>query len=88
VAETINDRKVLERIVWDDADGYELVEETITGQSRWRTDIQTVFRRLSDNKLFITYWGRGSTENCDHDQPDEAVEARSRTKLVTEYVPV
>lgn len=83
--EKITDKEVLERVVWDDADGYEMVKDIICAEHRWASGRDCVFKRLSDGKLFITHWRKGATEYQEHEYGDEAVEAESFTETVTHY---
>jgi hypothetical protein len=83
--ERITDRDMLRLVVWNDAEGYEVVKEVNGGNSRWHQHIDTIFRRLSDGKLFIVYWRKAATENQDHEYPDEAVECEAYTETVTKY---
>jgi hypothetical protein len=78
----MTDEKVLRQILWDDHDGFTVVEEVDLGDSRWRKSLMTVFKRNEDGQLFLMYWQRGLTENCDHEYPDKAVPCRVETKTV------
>lgn len=90
MSEKILDAALLERIVWDDADGYHIVRSEDGGATRWQRAIATVFMRESDKKLFVAHWYQGSTENCDHTYPDEAFEVEEQIRTVTmiDYVRV
>jgi hypothetical protein len=78
LGETINDPDLVREIINDDEEGYETVEERIAGQSRWMTNMVTVFKRHSDGKLFQANWSRPSTENSgEHEYPDYAHEVRA-----------
>jgi hypothetical protein len=85
VFEKITDRAELRNIIWEDHLLYDPVAEEVTGQGRWHVGVDTVFKRLTDGKLFITHWRRGATENQDHEYPDEAVEAEEYTVTITKY---
>lgn len=50
-------------IVWEDDENFEVIHESIVGQSRWSTHMQTIAKRLSDGKLFAIEWAKPSTEN-------------------------
>lgn len=83
--ETIIDKDLLRNIIWDDVEGYRLVEAFHVDKSRWHILTETIFRRESDNKLFITYWRQGATENQDHEYPEEAFEAEEYTETIVRY---
>lgn len=85
MVEVITDTNLLKEIIWDDAEGYERIKDEITDKGRWHVIMETVFRRASDNKLFIMYWRSGATENQEHEYPDEAVEAEEVTMTVVNY---
>lgn len=81
--ERITDKALLRHIAWDDADGYRVIEEATVDKQRWQETVKVIFKRLSDDKLFVTYWWRGLTENCDHDYPDIAQEVVAKTETIT-----
>lgn len=73
--EKVTDEELLKRIIWDDADGYECISTKLRDQSRWHVWVETIFKRISDNKLFICHWRRAATEQQEHEFPEEAFEA-------------
>ena len=72
-------------LLWDDAEGYKVVETIDEGGGRWHRHMTTIFLRESDNKLFITNWQKGATENQDHEYTEIAYEAEAYTETVTKY---
>lgn len=85
--EKITDKRLLHDIVWEDSADYDIIESQDRGSSRWHVHVETIFKRNSDDKLFIAYWRRGATENQDHELPDEAVECEEYTVTVVKYRP-
>lgn len=83
--ETITDPDELQIIIWGDHLLYDTVDTIEDGHSRWHINVTTVFKRITDGKLFITDWRQGSTENQEHEYPDEAVEAEAYIEPVTKY---
>lgn len=85
MAEKIMDSELLKRIVWDDAEGYEVIKHRLVEQTRWAVLTETVFLRDSDDTLFLATWRKAATEMQEHEYPDEAVECEAYTETVTKY---
>jgi hypothetical protein len=85
LVERITDAQELESIWEDDNLLYETIETRNAGRSRWANNMVTVFKRLSDGKLFLMHWRQGATEYQEHDMPTEAVEAEAYEVSVTKY---
>lgn len=86
VGETITDKDLLKEIVWEDNEGYEKVSQGIVDQSRWMTHLTTIFKRLSDGKLFRADWSKPSTENsgeCEY--PESAYEVIAKPVTTIKY---
>ena len=74
-------------------DWIQVGEETITGQRRWVTEIEAIFKHAPTGKHYLFDWERGSTESQDDTEPFEyddphpvEVELREVTKM--EWIPV
>jgi hypothetical protein len=81
-------RDILEGYV--EGDEYKTVLEKITGTRRWSTDYDLVIQRLSDGKLFMGWFSRGSTE-CQDERPweynkPEFIEVVAVERTVVDYV--
>lgn len=85
MTERIDDAKLLEQIVNDDAEGFHYVAENLIEKSRWHELVQTVVRRESDGKLFMAKWYRAATEYQDSIYPMKAFECEPYTETVTKY---
>lgn len=85
MAEKITDEELLREIVWDGDDGYTTIEETIIEQTRWTVLIETIFKRLSDGKLFLCTWRKAATEMQEHELPEEAFECKAYPVEITKY---
>jgi hypothetical protein len=83
--EKITDQELLRDIVWNDADGYRELGQEHAGTSRWHQSVNTIFRRISDGKLFMANWRKAATEMQEHEYPDEAVECEAYTETVIKY---
>ncbi len=78
--------ELIGRIVWDDAEGYTVVRDTIDHTGRWHVGHEIVFREESTGKLYRTYQRRAATENQDNEDPEpECVEVVAVQKTVTDY---
>lgn len=84
-AEIIRDKKLLEQVVNDDAEGFHYVTEDFIEKTRWHELVRTVFKRESDGKLFMAWWRRAATEYQDSIYPDFAYECEPYTETVTKY---
>jgi hypothetical protein len=85
MGEKITDKKLLERIIHEDDEGYETVSEVMGDKSRWSIFMTTIFKRLSDGKLFMADWQKGATEYQENDYPDDAQECEAYQETVTNY---
>lgn len=83
--EKIVGEELLRTIIWDDCEGYSIIDENIIEQTRWAVLIETVFKRLSDGKLFLAEWRKAATEMQEHEYPDEAVECEAYDETITKY---
>lgn len=52
-------------ILWGNEDEYQVIEDVITGHSRWSRISRIVIQRLSDSAYFVSEYGMGATENQD-----------------------
>ncbi len=86
------DKDVLKLLVWDDCanPAYEYVATVDTGDSRWASHHEVIFR--FEGKLWASAYSKGLSETQDHspyehDEPEAyEVEAITKTITVTEYV--
>lgn len=85
MVELITDPDLLRDIVWHDSHDYTVIQSNLVSKSRWHDVMETVFKRESDGKLFITDWRRGATENQDHEMPELAIEAEEFTQTIVSY---
>lgn len=56
-----------EQIVNEDHENWQLISETIEGQSRWSTHYSGIFKHIPTNKHYEVSYSRGSTEQQDQD---------------------
>lgn len=61
-------KEFLQGILWGDTENVEVMQDEISGQRRWSTDHEMVFK--FDGKYYETYYSRGSTE-CQDEVPYE-----------------
>lgn len=82
---TEEDRKL---IVYEDHEDWKPEEEEqITGQSRWSTFYERVFKHIPSDKFYNFYWQRGSTEYQDEGACDiEFYEVEKKEVLTTVWV--
>lgn len=85
MAEKIIDKELLEQIISDDIEGYEVIDESIIEQTRWAVLVETIFKREADGRLFMAGWRRAATEMQENDYPDEAVECEAYDKITIAY---
>jgi len=82
-----------ERIVYDDAEGWEMVSETIEDQRRWVTVFSGMFRHIASGKVYEVSYEKGSTENQDgtelfYGDFVEFTEMEEREVTINQWVPV
>lgn len=73
-------------------DGFEVIEDAITGHRRWSVDHEIVFKEDSTGKYYRTYYSKGATE-CQHESPfdndePEIEEVALVEKIVMTWEPV
>lgn len=66
-------KETLREMLWEDVDGFEIVENEISGTSRWSIHYRLVFKH--DGKFYLTSYSVGATESQDESpfeySPDE-----------------
>jgi hypothetical protein len=82
-----------ERIVYEDAEGWEMISETIEDQRRWVTVFSGMFRHIASGKVYEVSYEKGSTECQDdtelfYDDPVEFDEMEEREVTVKQWFPV
>lgn len=85
MSEKITDKGLLKDIMWDELDEYKIIESFSCGNSRWHIQTRTVFKRISDGKLFMMDWGKAATEYQEHNMPEEAFECETYEKTAIDY---
>lgn len=85
MSEKINDQKLIEKMIYDDAEGFSVKDEISNGNSRWHIEKTTIVQRLSDGKLFMINWRKGATEYQDDDISTSAIECEAYKEVVTKY---
>ena len=73
-----------------DVPGYEVVEDVVTGTSRWSTNYRLVFKH--DGTYYETTYSRGATESQDEQPFDdmysvESTEVVPTQVTITKYLP-
>lgn len=70
------DKQTLIELAYEDHDeAYKIIETKMTGQRRWVTEYTQVFKY--GDKYYVTYFDKGSTENCDtcpYEYEDDEIE--------------
>jgi hypothetical protein len=79
-------------IVGEDTDDFRVIEDKITGTSRWSELHRVVFERIADTTLWAMRYSVGATEQQD-EQPFEFDDPKPVAvvpveKTITVYVPV
>lgn len=74
-----------EDITWDNPEYRAVTPENITGQSRWITYIEQVFKHVPTQRFMRLTWEVGSTEMQEVDLNCWLSEVTPVTKTVTEY---
>lgn len=59
---TVEDARLL---ITEDLEGYEVIKDEITDNSRWSVNHEITFKRISDGKYFQGHYSRGATEMQD-----------------------
>jgi hypothetical protein len=86
-------KEFLRGVVYDETEGAEVVDDTITGLRRWSVDHWLVFRY--EGKLWGVAYSHGATEIQDDERPfeygpdaPECSEMHAVEKTITAYVPI
>ena len=82
--ETITDKELLQRIIWNEADGFQIVDESTVDRTRWHVVTETIFQQ-SDGRFFLMYWRKAATESQEHEYPDVAFECEPYRETITKY---
>lgn len=78
-------------IIWEEHKDWKKIEESITGQRRWVTEMSGIFHHLPTNKYYEFNWEVGSTEvqECrpyEDNTEVEAVEVIQKEVVKKEWV--
>lgn len=82
------EKDYMERVLWDDAEDAEIIENEIIDTSRWSTHYRLIFKK--DYKYYQTFYSQGATESQDerpweYEDEVECVEVEPYEKMVIEY---
>lgn len=82
------DKDYMELVLWEDAEGTEIVVNDIVDTSRWSNHYKLIFKK--DYKYYQTFYSRGATESQDerpweYEDKVECVEVEPYEKIVIEY---
>lgn len=89
------EKEILVEMCWDDCpEGWEVLDNEVTGSGRWSEYHTMVFRMANDDKIYAVDYSCGLTEMQDERpfeyEPDmvEVYEVKAVEKTVITYVPV
>jgi len=82
------EKDYMERVLWEDAEGTEIIEDEIIDNSRWSIHYRLIFKK--DDKYYQTFYSRGATESQDerpweYEDKVECVEVEPYEKIIIEY---
>ena len=63
-------KALLQRLLWDETDELETVENTMYDTSRWSIHYELIFREVATGKCYQTTYSQGATE-CQDERPFE-----------------
>jgi hypothetical protein len=82
-------KELLQELTYGDIDGYEVIEQKMTGHTRWSLQYSMIFK--FEDKLYKTSYSTGATEYQDEEpyeyEPDEieCPEVIPMEKTITVY---
>jgi len=68
-------KQFLQDMIWEDAEGAEVIQSEIVGKSRWSLNHEAIFKY--DGKFYRTYYNTGATEYQDerpYEYEDDEIE--------------
>lgn len=82
---------MLELLYGGEVEGFELVSDEITGNSRWSIHHEMIFKH--DGKIYSADYSKGATEQQDespweYETEVEAKEVKAVEVTITKYVPI
>ncbi len=77
-------------LIWEDTEGFTVISDEMTSQSRWSIHHCVVVKREADGKYFEGTYSKGATENQDespfeYEEPN-FLQVWPKEKTVIEYV--
>jgi hypothetical protein len=87
------EKELAERIVYEDAEGWKMISETIEDQRRWVTVFSGLFLHEPSGKVYEVSYEKGSTECQDstelfYEDFVEFAEMEEREVTIKQWVPV
>ncbi|AFN39214.1 hypothetical protein F485_gp206 [Aeromonas phage CC2] len=89
------EKSILREMCWDDCpEGWEVLDNEVTGSGRWSEYHTMVFRMIGDDRCWAVNYSVGLTEMQDErpfeNEPDmvEVFEVKPVEKVIIEYVRV
>lgn len=79
------DEEEIKHLFWGGSDDFEIIKEIATGEQRWFTCYDFIFKELSTGDFFRGHFRRAKSEMGEHEYNNEITQVFPIEKVVIDY---